>query len=139
MQPYLDALGGSKLFWGIATIVASIGSRFVVGELTPLQSSFLRHPAFKRAALFCIIFMPTRDILVSASLTVVASVILECILNEGSKFCLLPECLKLRKASLPLQPALFGVQTARLAIVGDHHRRPPDESTDEIIDNIFLS
>ena len=87
----LAAINGSKLTWGIAAIVASLGSRFIIGDLTMAQQTVLRHPMFKRAALFCMLFLPTRDILLSVCLTVVASILLEHLMNEQSGWCLLPE------------------------------------------------
>jgi hypothetical protein len=87
------SLSGSKLVWGAAAIVASLGSRFIISELTPGQQSVLKSAAFKRAALFAMLFLPTRDLLLSAALTVVVSVLLEVVFNENSRYCMLPECL----------------------------------------------
>jgi len=96
----LAAVNGSKLTWGAAAIVASLGSRFVIGDLTAAQQTVLRHPLFKRAALFCMMFLPTRDILLAVCLTVVVSVLLEHVMNEQSAWCMLPESIK----SPPMTP-----------------------------------
>lgn len=87
------SLSGSKLVWGAAAIVASLGSRFIIAELTPGQQSVLKSAAFKRLALFAMLFLPTRDLLLSVALTVVVSVLLEVVFNENSRYCMLPECL----------------------------------------------
>jgi hypothetical protein len=100
------ALSGSKLVWALAALLANVGSRFVVGELTPAQQGVLRHPAFKRLVLFCMIFIPTRDVLLSACLTVAASALLESLMNEGSQYCVLPDCLRRRPWGRSLSPEL---------------------------------
>ena len=94
MEALNASLSGSKLVWGAAAIVANLGSRFIISELTPAQQSVLSSPAFKRVALFCMIFIPTRDLLLAACLTVAVSALLEGLLHEGSRFCVLPECLR---------------------------------------------
>ena len=102
------SLSGSKLVWGTAAIVASLGSRFIITELTPGQQNVFKTVAFKRLALFAMLFLPTRDLLLSAALTVVVSVLLEVLLNENSSFCWLPDCARKHNtasatpASLPL-------------------------------------
>jgi hypothetical protein len=111
------SLSGSKLMWGVAAIVANMGSRFIIGELTPAQQGVLRNPAFKRVALFCMIFMPTRDVLLSVALTVVVSALLEGLLNEGSRYCVLPECLRRASAELAAGGAPVGLPVATRAPV----------------------
>lgn len=79
----------SKVLWGCASIVTSLGSRFLVGELTPMQQAVMRHPLAKRLVLVCMFFAATRDLLLSISLAFVASVLLEYLFNEQSDLCLL--------------------------------------------------
>jgi hypothetical protein len=87
----LVTVSGSKLTWGAAAIVASLGSRYIITELTPAQQQIVRSPLFKRAAIFCMLFLPTRDILLSACLAVAVSALLEHFLNENSVWCVLPK------------------------------------------------
>jgi len=86
----LDIINGAKLTWGGAAIVASLGSRFIIGDLTPAQQAVLRHPVFKRCAIFCMLFLPTRDVLLAAALTVVVCIVLEHFCNENSEWCMIP-------------------------------------------------
>lgn len=90
-------LNTSKIAWGIAAIIAGFGSRFLIGELTPAQQGVLRSPVVKRVVLFCMLYLPTRDVLLAACLTVAVSALIEHLLNEGSPYCVLPECLKQRQ------------------------------------------
>jgi hypothetical protein len=111
------SLSGSKLVWGTAAIVASLGSRFIIGELTPAQQGVLKSVAFKRAALFAMLFLPTRDLLLSAALTVVVSVLLESLFNETSSYCVLPECLRERGGIAPVPPPTLPL-ASRAALLG---------------------
>ena len=94
-------VSGNKITWAVASFVVSMGSRFVMGDLTPKQQELFHNPVVKRIVIFCILYMPTRDILLSACLTAVACALLEHILNEKSPYCALPDCLK-RDASTPI-------------------------------------
>lgn len=86
----LMQLNASKLMWGLAAVVVNIGSRFVVGDLTPLQQRVFSNPLFKRLAIFCMCFMATRDVLVSICLALAVLLVLELLLHEKSRFCLAP-------------------------------------------------
>jgi hypothetical protein len=86
------AMNGSKLVWGLAAITVSLGSRFIVTDLTPMQERILRHPAVKRVVLVFMFFLPTRDLMLSVCLAFVAAMCLECLLNEKSSLCLMGRC-----------------------------------------------
>lgn len=85
-------LSGSKLVWGIAAIVASLGSRFVIGDLTPAQQGIMSSKLVRRVVVFAMVFLPTRDVLLSACLTVVVLTLLDGLFNERSRFCIMPMC-----------------------------------------------
>lgn len=89
-------VSSSKLVWGAAAITASMGSRFIVGDITPAQQGMLTSPIVRRLVVFCMIFLPTRDVLLSICMTVVFFALMDGFLNERSRYCLLPECLRRR-------------------------------------------
>lgn len=96
---FISNVSANKITWGVASLIVSMGSRFVMGELTPKQQAIFKNPVVKRIVIFCILYMPTRDILLAACLTVVACTLLEHVLNEESPYCALPDCLKRREES----------------------------------------
>lgn len=104
LQAINAQLSGSKLVWGAAAVLVSMGSRFVIGDITPAQQSALTSPAARRIVVFCMIFLPTRDVLMSACMTAVFFVIIDGLANERSRYCVLPDCLKSRQPRL--HPAL---------------------------------
>jgi hypothetical protein len=114
-------VSGAKIVWGVAAITVNLGSRFIIGELTPMQQEFMRHPLVKRAVLLCLFFLPTRDILLSVCLAFVASLLLEFLLNERSDFCIVPSGIIAR--SLPV-----GHRAAWMGLAGGAIGRGPPEA-----------
>jgi hypothetical protein len=97
-------VSANKITWGVASLIVSMGSRFVMGDLTPKQQELFHNPVVKRVVIFCILYMPTRDILLAACLTVVACTLMEHVLNEESPYCALPDCFKKREESKTAKP-----------------------------------
>lgn len=86
----LNRLNASKVVLGMSALTFNFGSRFVLADLTPAQQSLMQHPIVKRVIIFCMYFVTTRDVLMSITLALVTIVALEVLLNEGSKFCIMP-------------------------------------------------
>ena len=93
-------VSANKITWGVASLIVSMGSRFVMGDLTPKQQELFHNPVVKRVVIFCILYMPTRDLLLAACLTVVACTLMEHVLNEESPYY----CLKKREESKTAKP-----------------------------------
>ena len=83
-------LNASKIFAGCASMLFNLGSRMVIGEMTPMQQQIFQHPAMKRLVIFCMFFVITRDVAVSAGMALVFVVALEALLHEKSRFCIVP-------------------------------------------------
>jgi len=98
-----DSINTSKLVWGMAALCVNMGSRFVIQDITPLQERIMQHALFKRLVLFCIIFLSTRDVMLSGAITAFTWVILDHLLNEASAFCLVPgACNRLKTPGGPM-------------------------------------
>ena len=102
----LAHVNASKVVAGVASMAFNFGSRALIGELTPAQQSIFQSPAVKRVVVWCMFFIVTRDILVSAALALVTIVALETLLNEHSRFCLLPGTRGHRSAVAAMPAAL---------------------------------
>lgn len=63
----LDVLNNSKIFWGLTMLVVNTSSRVVVDELTSneLIARIIKHENFKVIILFCMMFVGTKDAMVS--------------------------------------------------------------------------
>ena len=136
---FIAELSANKITWGIASFVVAAGSRYVMGELTPKQQELLRSPIVKRIVIFCILYLPTRDLLLAACLTVVACALMEHVLNEQSPYCALPDCFKKREESntptnstLPigLRVPLMGPSTYAAQMTHPKHQKHPTNTAD---------
>jgi hypothetical protein len=86
----LLSVNSSKLLWGLTSVMLNLGSRFLITDVTPAQQRIFQHPVYKRLVVFCMMFAATRDVLLSVTLSCIVIVLLEGLLNEGSRFCVLP-------------------------------------------------
>lgn len=86
----LAAANGSRLAWGLASILFNLGARTIFGELTPAQTAIARHPLVRRAAVVCMCFLATRDWLLSVAMGAVLVLLLDGLLDERSRLCVLP-------------------------------------------------
>jgi hypothetical protein len=84
------AINGSKLAWGAAALCVNLGARYLMQDVTPLQERIMTHFVFKRLVLFCIVFLTTRDLLMSAAITALFWILVDHLLNDSSRFCIAP-------------------------------------------------
>jgi uncharacterized membrane protein len=91
MFEFLNVLNSSKYFTGIMMILLNIGSRFVEIKLSDSMEAYIKYNIAKELLIFTIAWMGTRDIVVSLVLTAVFIVLSEFLLNNKSKFCVLPD------------------------------------------------
>jgi len=87
----LNSLNSSKYFTGIMMILLNIGSRFVEIKLSDSMESFIKYNIAREVLIFTMAWMGTRDIVVSLILTAVFVVLAEFLLNNKSKYCVLPK------------------------------------------------
>jgi hypothetical protein len=59
----------NKYFIGIFMIIISIGSRFIIEELTPKQRKYVNKKIVRRIFVFCVFFMATKDLCATIILT----------------------------------------------------------------------
>lgn len=87
----LDAFNTSKIAWGLGTIAMQFGARYVVADLTEMQNRVLASAVAKRIVLCGMIFVATRDIMLSIILTVAIQIVLRWFFNERSSLCIIPK------------------------------------------------
>jgi len=86
----MDVLASNKIFVGFAILVMNIGSRFVIMDVGKAHEKLLNHELVKKLVVFCMFFVATRDIMTAAILTFAFIILLEGLLNENSRFSVLP-------------------------------------------------
>ena len=87
----LDSLNNSKYFTGAMLILLNLGTKYVPLELTKSQEKYLKYTISRQLLLFTILWVGTRDIVISLILTAVFIVLANYLFNENSKFCIMPE------------------------------------------------
>lgn len=94
MLELITLLNNNKLIWGVTMLLLNVGSRFVVGDLGKFHELVLSNEYVKKIIVFSMFFVATRDIVASFLLTVLYIVIIDGLLHEKRKFCILPSTLK---------------------------------------------
>lgn len=94
MDKLIQAVNGSRFFWGMSMIMVNMGSRYIIGDLTKFHEVILTNEYVKIVILFCMFFMGSRDIVVALCLTFAFTIVIQTWLNEKSKYNLLPRNIK---------------------------------------------
>ena len=87
----LKSLNSNKYFAGIIMIMLNIGSKYITIKLSKTQKSYLQSNIARQILIFSIIWMGTKDIFISLTLTAVFYVLTNHLFNEDSKMCVLPQ------------------------------------------------
>ena len=97
----LATLAANKVFLGCAILVMNVGSRFVIMDVGRVHEKLLNNQVVKKVVIFCMFFVATRDIMTALILTFAFIILLEGLLNEHSRFSVLPRMFKSNAANNP--------------------------------------
>ena len=84
-------LNNSKLFSALIMVIMNLGSKYISMDLNVYIERFLSSYITRKIAFFSIFWMATKDILLSIFLTFICAFIIEFLLNDKSKWCILPK------------------------------------------------
>jgi hypothetical protein len=87
---FFNSINGSKLFAGLAMIILNLFSKYVVVDLSKSQEAFIRNTITREILIFIIVFVGTRDIIISLLITAAFVILSNTIFNEKSRFCMMP-------------------------------------------------
>jgi hypothetical protein len=96
----LKSVNESKLLLGISIILLNIGSKYIEMGLTKTQEEALRNGIAREILLFSMIFIATRDIIISILMTASFVILADHILNDTSSMCIIPGYYKKIKAMI---------------------------------------
>lgn len=91
MWDHLALLNNNKVLWGVTMVLMNIGSRYVIADLGKIHDSLLATEFVKKIIIFSIFFVATRDILIAFMLTISYIFIIDGILHEKRRFCIVPK------------------------------------------------
>lgn len=81
----------NKIFWGLTMLLMNFGSRYLIGDLGKAHEKILTNQLVKRLIVFSLFFVATRDIITAFLLTMLYIFIIDGLLHEKSKFCIVPK------------------------------------------------
>jgi len=84
----VNTLNQSKYFAGIMMIILNLGSKYITLELSETQDELLKNKIIRRFLVFTVVFVATRDVLVSLIITGVFVILVGGLFNENSRFSL---------------------------------------------------
>lgn len=86
---YILSLNNSKFVAGITMLVVNLGSKYLAQELSDSQEALFTNVVIRRFVIFTVVFMATKDLLISLVLTAVFIVLVSGLFNENSKYCII--------------------------------------------------
>tara|TARA_Y100000389_G_C17469100_1_gene528637 strand:- start:2370 stop:2837 length:468 start_codon:yes stop_codon:yes gene_type:complete len=90
MFQYLYKLNNSKFFAGVIMLIMNIGSKYISIELSKSQEDYIKYTIGRQILIFAILWMGTRDIVISLVLTCIFILFADYLFNDTSYFCILP-------------------------------------------------
>ena len=90
----LATFNNSKFLLGITMLLLNVGSRYVELGFSKTQEQALRNGLGREIFIFAVVFMGTRDIIISIMMTASFIILSDYLLNERSRFCIMPNSMK---------------------------------------------
>ena len=94
IHSFLRPVNESKLLVGMMMIFLNVGSKYIDLGLSKTQEQVSREGLAREMLIFAISFMGTRDIPTAIILTASFTVLSNMLLNENSKYCIIPNKMK---------------------------------------------
>lgn len=89
LESVLGVFNTNLYFVGIMMLILNLGGRFIAMEITKEQEQFFQNPWVRRFLIFVVIFVATRNLLISFWLTIIVVLILGYLFNENSSLWLI--------------------------------------------------
>ena len=88
---YLNSINNSKFLAGIVMLLLNVGSKYIELGLSKTQEQALRNALGRELLIFSVVFMGTHDIIISILMTAAFVILSNYLLNEKSKYCIIPK------------------------------------------------
>jgi hypothetical protein len=111
----MASVNSNPYFIGIMMLLLNLGGRFLALEISKEQEKFLSHPVVRRFFLFAVLFMGTRNLIISVGLTIIVIILLGYLFNENSDLCLWHTCIS--KPDAPVKQEGFVGLSAEEAMI----------------------
>jgi uncharacterized protein YegP (UPF0339 family) len=91
---FANKINNSKIFAGMIMIMLNIGSKYITIKLSKSQEEYFKNSIARQLLIFSIVWMGTRDVILSLFLTATFIILTDHLFNEESNFCVIPASLK---------------------------------------------
>ncbi len=98
----MSKINNSPMLAGIAMLLLNIGSRYIEIGLSKTQEEALRAGLARELLIFAMVYMGTKDVLLSIGMTAAFVVLSEHLLNDESNFCVIPSYMKKLRLQIDL-------------------------------------
>ncbi len=94
LKKSIYSLNNSKFLIGVTMLLLNVGSRYVELGFSKTQEQALRNGLGREIFILAVVFIGTRDIVISILMTAAFIILSDYALNERSRFCIIPERMK---------------------------------------------
>jgi len=91
INKYLYNINESKLLAAFAMLLLNIGSKYIELKISDSQAEYMRNEIGREILIFAMVFVGTKDIILSIIVTAAFIVLANTVFHENSKYCILPE------------------------------------------------
>lgn len=98
----MSKINNSPMLAGIAMLLLNIGSRYIEIGLSKTQEEALKAGLARELLIFAMVYMGTKDVLLSIGMTAAFVVLSEHLLNDESNFCVIPSYMKKLRLEIDL-------------------------------------
>jgi hypothetical protein len=104
VEMFLNGFNTNTYFIGTMMLILNLGGRHLVGGLTPEQDKVFQHPWIRRALLFVVIFVATRNIFTAIWLSIGIIILVGYLTNDTSDLYLFGKPKKSDQPTAALSP-----------------------------------
>jgi len=91
MLELLSIANNNRIIWGLTMLLMNLGARYISADLGKSHEKILKSQIVKKLIVFSLFFVATRDVLTAFLMAILYIVIVDGILHEDSKFCIVPK------------------------------------------------
>ena len=88
LEGLIVGINTNPYFIGLMMLLLNLGGRFLGMEISKEQEKFFQQPWVRRALIFTVLFVATRNVIVAFIMTIFVVLIMTVLLNENSAFYL---------------------------------------------------
>ena len=91
INKYLYNINESKILAALSMLLLNIGSKYIELNISDSQAEYMRNEIGREILIFAMVFVGTKDILLSIIITGIFIILANTVFHEKSNYCLLPE------------------------------------------------